>query len=214
MFFLKIGRLVYAGLPFLFLVCGSSSLYAGSYSVVETSQQKNLKISGTVVDESGMPVIGANVTVKEDPKVGVITDIDGKFSLTMPARGKTLVVSFIGYAEKEIKVKNGDNLRIVLVEDTEMLDEVQVIAYGTQSKVSVTGSMSSVRTEDLVKVPNASLTNALAGAMTGVAAVQSVGQPGMEDANLYIRGSSTLSEDGSDAPLVLVDGIERPFSQN
>ena len=76
MFFLKIGRLVYAGLPFLFLVCGSSSLYAGSYSVVETSQQKNLKISGTVVDESGMPVIGANVTVKEDPKVGVITDID------------------------------------------------------------------------------------------------------------------------------------------
>lgn len=213
MFFLKIGRLVYAGLPFLFLVCGSSSLYAGSYSVVETSQQRNLKISGTVVDESGMPVIGANVTVKEDPKVGVITDIDGKFSLTMPVKGKTLVVSFIGYAEKEIKVKNGDDLKIVLVEDTEMLDEVQVIAYGTQSKVSVTGSMSSVRTEDLVKVPNASLTNALAGAMTGVAAVQSVGQPGMEDANLYIRGSSTLSEDGSDAPLVLVDGIERPFSQ-
>ena len=98
----------------------------------------------------------------------------------------------------------------MLSENAELLDEVQVIAYGTQSKVSVTGAMSSVRTEELLKVPNASITNALAGAMTGVSSVQSIGQPGNEDATLYIRGSSTLSGDGSDAPLVLVDGIERP----
>ena len=101
----------------------------------------------------------------------------------------------------------------MLSENVELLNEVQVIAYGTQSKVSVTGAMSSVRTEELLKVPNASITNALAGAMTGVSSVQSIGQPGNEDATLYIRGSSTLSGDGSDAPLVLVDGIERPFSQ-
>lgn len=213
MFYLKIGRLVYASLPFLFFVSGSPDVYGASYSVVESFQQKNQKVSGTVLDESGMPIIGANVIVKEAPGVGVITDLDGNFSLTIPENGKTLLVSFIGYAEKEVKIKDSGMLKIVLSEDAKMLEEVQVIAYGTQSKVSVTGSMSSVRTEDLLKVPNASLTNALAGSMTGVAAVQSVGQPGMEDANLYIRGSSTLSQDGSDAPLVLVDGIERPFSQ-
>ena len=213
MLYLKIGSLVYASSLFLFFVSGSSDVYGASYNVIESFQQKNQKVSGTVLDESGMPVIGANVMVKEIPGIGVITDLNGNFSLTIPERGKTLLVSFIGYAEKEVKVKNGNFLKIILSEDTKMLDEVQVIAYGTQSKVSVTGSMSSVRTEDLLKVPNASLTNALAGSMTGVAAVQNVGQPGMEDANLYIRGSSTLSQDGSDTPLVLVDGIERPFSQ-
>lgn len=204
MLYLKIGSWVYASSLFLFFVSGSSDVYGASYNVIESFQQKNQKVSGTVLDESGMPVIGANVMVKGVPGIGVITDLNGNFSLTIPEKGKTLLVSFIGYAEKEVEVKNGNFLKIILSEDTKMLDEVQVIAYGTQSKVSVTGSMSSVRTEDLLKVPNASLTNALAGSMTGVAAVQSVGQPGMEDANLYIRGSSTLSQDGSDTPLVSV----------
>ena len=170
-------------------------------------------MTGTVVDESGEPVIGANVLVKGVAKVGVVTDIDGKFTLALPSGATTIVISFIGYEEKEVKVKDGKPLQVVLSENAELLDEVQVIAYGTQSKVSVTGAMSSVRTEELLKVPNASITNALAGAMTGVSSVQSIGQPGNEDATLYIRGSSTLSGDGSDAPLVLVDGIERPFSQ-
>ena len=155
----------------------------------EVLQQKTKRVTGTVVDESGEPVIGANVLVKGVAKVGVVTDIDGKFTLALPSGATTIVISFIGYEEKEVKVKDGKPLQVVLSENAELLDEVQVIAYGTQSKVSVTGAMSSVRTEELLKVPNASITNALAGAMTGVSSVQSIGQPGNEDATLYIRGS-------------------------
>ena len=177
------------------------------------AMQQSKVVKGTVVDANGETIIGANILVKEMAGVGVVTDFNGNFSLKLPAGVKKITVTFIGYAPQEITVKGDKPLRIVLLEDLEMLEEVQVIAYGTQSKVSVTGSMSSMRTDELLRVPNASLTNALAGSMTGVSSVQSVGQPGQEDATLYIRGSSTLSGDGSDAPLVLVDGIERPFSQ-
>lgn len=189
----------------------SASLYASG--TVESLQQKRREIKGVVIDETGLPVIGANVHVKGNSQVGTITDFDGNFVLRIPDGSETIVVSFIGYAKKTVKLSSKKIFKIVLEEDSEMLEEVQVIAYGTQSKVSVTGSMSSVRTEDLLKVPNASVTNALSGVMTGVSAVQSVGQPGEEDAALFIRGSSTLGTDGGDAPLVLVDGIERPFSQ-
>ena len=123
--------------------------------------RKRKRVTGTVVDESGEPVIGANVLVKGVAKVGVVTDIDGKFTLALPSGATTIVISFIGYEEKEVKVKDGKPLQVVLSENAELLDEVQVIAYGTQSKVSVTGAMSSVRTEELLKVPNASITNAL-----------------------------------------------------
>lgn len=211
--FKKRCRTIYAGLPLVVFLMGAPQMASASSPMISSVQQSSQKVTGTVLDETGMPVIGANVIVKGVTGVGVITDFDGKFILNLPDKANTLVISFIGYAEKEIKVKPGDNITVTLSENTEMLEEVQIIAYGTQSKVSVTGSMSSVRTEELLKVPNASVTNALAGTMTGVTAVQSVGQPGMEDADLYIRGSSTLSSDGSDAPLVLVDGIERPFSQ-
>ena len=204
----------YVSMPFFVFFVGTPCLLnAEGTHGNEVLQQKTKRVTGTVVDESGEPVIGANVLVKGVAKVGVVTDIDGKFTLALPSGATTIVISFIGYEEKEMKVKDGKPLQVVLSENAELLDEVQVIAYGTQSKVSVTGAMSSVRTEELLKVPNASITNALAGAMTGVSSVQSIGQPGNEDATLYIRGSSTLSGDGSDAPLVLVDGIERPFSQ-
>lgn len=176
-------------------------------------QQKQNQLRGVVLDESGIPVIGANVTVKGETGVGTITDLDGNFVINYSSKSATLLVSYVGYANKEIKVRANESVKIVLEEDSEMLDEVQVIAYGTQSKVSVTGSMSSIRTEELLRIPSASLTNALAGSMTGIASVQSSGQPGSEDATLYVRGSSTLGTDGSDQPLVLVDGIERPFSQ-
>lgn len=203
-----------AGLPLVFLLMGSPQMVSASSPTISSVQQSTQKVTGTVLDDAGMPVIGANVRVKGITGVGVITDFDGKFVLNLPNKTNTLVISFIGYAEKEVKVRAGENITITLSENTEMLEEVQVIAYGTQSKVSVTGSMSSIRTEELLKIPSASVTNALAGSMTGVTSVQSIGQPGMEDATLYIRGSSTLPGTGSsDTPLVLVDGVERPFSQ-
>ena len=186
---------------------------ASERPVVSTAQPQKSQFRGVVVDAQGRPLVGASVLIKEDLTVGTTTDINGNFNLGYAAKSATLLITYIGYADKEVRVMADTSTRIELSEDSEMLDEVQIIAYGTQSKVSVTGSMSSIRTEELLKVPSASITNALAGAMTGVTSVQNIGQPGNEDATLYVRGSSTLSSDGSDQPLVLVDGIERPFSQ-
>lgn len=211
----KIGKLLrtYMCAQLVFFLLGVPfTIWADTTYRTDATQQSKV-VKGTVVDSNGEPIIGANVLVKGENGIGVVTDLNGGFALKLPFGIKKITVTFIGYVTQEVAVKDGQTLRIVLAENAEMLDEVQIIAYGTQSKVSVTGSMSSIRTDELLKVPNASITNALAGAMTGVTAVQSIGQPGMEEAKLYIRGSSTLSNDGSDAPLVLVDGIERPFSQ-
>ncbi|MFR9524360.1 MAG: TonB-dependent receptor [Rikenellaceae bacterium] len=174
---------------------------------------QNVKITGSVTGVDNEPIIGATIVMTENSAVGALTDVDGKFSFALPAGAKSITVSYLGYIDKVINVENRTNVRITLEEETTTMDEIQVIAYGTQSKLSVTGSMSNVGTADLLKVNNASVSNALAGNMTGVSSVQAIGQPGYEDATLYIRGSSTLSDDGSDSPLVLVDGVERSFSQ-
>jgi len=196
---------------FLFLIGVPNQLKAnvGENNVVQNLKSKIVK--GIVVDETGVPIVGVNILVKSSPKLGTYSDIDGKFQLKIPENVKEIIVSFIGYKERTISVAKAVNLKIVLKENSQMLESVQVVAYGTQSKISVTGSMSSVRTQELTRIPNASISNALAGSMSGVTAVQSVGQPGAEDAKLYIRGGSTLS--GNDSPLVLVDGVERSFSQ-
>lgn len=162
-----------------------------------------LTITGNVSDENGIPVIGANVVVKNMNGVGVVTDIDGKFSMEMPEGAETLVVSFIGYTNQEVSVKNSDNLNIVLSENTATLDEVQIVAYGVQKKVTVTGAISSVGTDEILKTPVASMGNALSGKLPGLSAVQYSGQPGGDTPDLYIRGDAN--------PLVLVDGVERDF---
>ena len=197
--------LLFVGIPF--------HASAKSNEVNINQQQKVRVIKGTIVDKDGIPITGANILIKELPGLGTMSDIDGKFLLQISEKAKTLFISFIGFENQLIPIGKASNYNVVLKENARSLEGVQVIAYGTQSKVSVTGSMSSVQTKELIRMPNASVTNALAGSMTGVSSVQSIGQPGQEDAKLYIRGSSTLSNDGSDAPLVLVDGVERPFSQ-
>lgn len=196
-------------LLFCSVVWPESALPAENGTPVVQSQQPRA-IEGVVRDDKGEPVIGASVIIKGTTR-GIATDVNGKFKLDVPA-GAVLTVSSLGYAEVEVPVNQRTYIEVTLKTDSEMLETVQVIAYGTQSAISVTGSMSSVKTEDLVKIPNASVTNALAGSMPGVSAVQSIGQPGMEDAALYIRGSSTLGS-GDATPLVLVDGVERSFSQ-
>ena len=208
---LKMGRsmLVYVISLFCSVVWPGYALPVESGTpVVQTQQPK--AIEGVVVDDKGEPVVGASVIIKGTTR-GIATDVNGKFRLEVP-EGAVLKVSSLGYASTEVNVNQRTFVEVTLKTDSEMLESVQVIAYGTQSTISVTGSMSSVRTEELVKIPNASVTNALAGAMPGISAVQSIGQPGMEDASLYIRGSSTLGT-GDDTPLVLVDGVERSFSQ-
>ena len=191
------------------IFASKSAAVANNYSVQENMQSKSDEVTGIVSDNVG-PVIGASVIIK-GTTIGVITDIDGKFTINVP-KGATLVVSFIGYEDKLIQYKGEKHLNISLDESVQQLEEVQVIAYGTTKKVTVTGSMSSVNSDDLLKTPASSLANAMTGKVTGLSSVQSSGQPGSDDPTVYVRGVGSLSESLSQ-PLMLVDGVERSFFQ-
>ena len=174
----------------------------------EGMQQNTVKVTGTVKDTNGEPIIGANVMVVGSA-TGVITDIDGNFTLNVPV-GSKLQFSFIGYKEQVVPVKKGISLNIVLEEDAQMLGEVEVVAYGVQKKVSVTGAISSMRGDDLLKTPAGSISNTLSGQVTGISSVQYSGEPGADAADIYVRGIATTN---NATPLIQVDGVERDFSQ-
>lgn len=165
-------------------------------------KQQIPQITGTVVDEKGEPIIGANVGVVGQ-SVGAITDMDGNFTLSA-SQGSRLQVSYIGYATQEVTVK-GTRLSVVLREDSKALDEVVVVGYGTQKKVNLTGAVSVVSTKDLRIKPVGQTSVALQGLIPGLTIKQSTGEPGNDGASIRLRGVGTLSD--SD-PLVLIDGIE------
>lgn len=171
--------------------------------VVAVVQQKKNTVTGVVLDPTGMPVIGANIMVKGTTS-GTITDMDGKFSLDVD-KDATLVISYIGFASQEIKVGNQTKLSISLKEDSEALDELVVVGFGTQKKASVVGSVQTVKPKEL-KVPSSSLSNSFAGRIAGVVAVQRSGEPGADGANFWIRGVSTFA--GPTSPLIFIDGVE------
>ena len=192
----------------LLAVCPAGAFGSGS-GLQEQGRQSGKPMSGVIVDEYG-PVAGAAIRVK-DLMTGTITDADGKFSMEL-REGDVLIVTFLGYEDKKV-TWNGENpLTVRLEPDAYSLDEVQVVAYGTVKKVTVTGAISSMNSSDVMKTPSGSITNALSGKISGLASVQSKGQPGEDDATLYVRGVGSLSTDLS-SPLVLVDGVERSFSQ-
>lgn len=168
--------------------------------------QQKISVTGKVVDSLGEPIIGANVVV-QGQTVGTITDIDGVFKLDVP-KGAKLLVSFIGYSSKTVEVKQS-NVEIVLEDDSQMLGEVEVVAYGVQKKVSVTGAISSVKGEELTKTPTGSISNMLSGQMAGLTTVQYSGEPGSDAANIFVRGQATWNQS---APLIQVDGVERSFN--
>ena len=181
---------------------------AGSVSEVQAVQQQQT-IKGIVVDATGEGVIGASVVV-EGTTIGVITDFDGRFSLPVPKGGK-IKISFIGYKEQIItKYSPNQELRVVMEDDSQLLGEVEVVAYGSQKKVTITGAISSMKGDDLLKTPAASLSNVLSGQVTGISSVQYSGEPGADAADLYVRGIATWN---NAAPLIQVDGVEREFSQ-
>ena len=163
------------------------------------------KVSGTVKDANGDPIIGANVTVKGDSSIGTITDIDGRFVLDVPA-GAVLQVSFIGFASQDVEVGDKSKLNVALQEDNELLDEVVVVGYGTQKKVNLTGSVSSVSSDAFENRPITQASQALSGLASGITVSQSSGRPGGDQASIRIRGMGTFSGAGSD-PLVLIDGL-------
>lgn len=171
-----------------------------------------VSVKGTVHDESGMEVIGANVKIK-GTTMGTITDLDGGFVIKVPnANDAVLVISFIGYEPKLVPLKGKTSVKVTLVETSNELSEVTVVAYGSQKKETLTGAISSIKTDALLRSPNANIANSLAGQITGLSSVTTSGKPGAEDTSIYIRGVGSLTTEGS-APLVLVDGVERSFFQ-
>ena len=169
------------------------------------------KVSGRVLDDAGEPVIGAGILLK-GTSIGTITDLDGYFILSVPDLNGVFVVSFVGMESQEIPIKGKSKFNVTLKSSSQMLEEVQVVAYGAQKKVTLTGSVSSINTSELLKVPTASIGNMLSGVLSGVSSIQTTGQPGGDDPELFIRGISTLNSANA-KPLYLVDGVERDFFQ-
>ncbi|MBO4466742.1 MAG: TonB-dependent receptor [Bacteroidales bacterium] len=169
---------------------------------------QNLRVEGKVLDEQGEALIGAGVVI-QGTRTGTITDLDGNFVLPSVPRGAVLEVSCVGYATQEVQV-TGRSITITLEPDTKALEEAVVVAYGQQKKVTITGAVSAVGSDELLKAPVANVANALQGNLPGVSAVQPSGMPGADEPVIRIRGVGSLN---SAEPLVLVDGVERSFSQ-
>ena len=178
------------------------------------AQQDQVPYSGVVKDaKTGEPLIGASVILKGSTKYGASTDLDGNFTIYLPKDVKPeLEVSFISYQTQVIVPVQSSGIVVALSDDQNFLDAVQVVAYGKQKKTSITGAITSIGSEDLLKSPSGSAANSLAGALTGVSTIQASGQPGAEDPDIYVRGSGSLTNEAS-KPLILVDGVERSFFQ-
>ena len=167
---------------------------------------QNIQVKGTVVSGSDdYPLPGVNVVVK-GTATGVITDIDGNFTISVPSDA-TLTFTYVGFKAQDVAVNGQTTLNVVLQEDMETLEEVVVVGYGVQKKANLTGAVTSIKSDELLKAKSANSTNALVGQMPGLISKQATGEPGADDANLYIRGIATFQGDTS--PAFIIDGIER-----
>lgn len=194
---LKVGMLVCAS------ILAANAAYANYPSSNEllTVTQQTGKIKGTIVDsKTGEPVIGASVKVK-GTKLAAVTDLNGEFELNTHANA-TLQISYVGFKETEVKASNG--MKISLEEDTESLEEVVVVGYGTQKKESLTGAMANIKGEKLKDITSATVENMLNGKVSGVYVAPGSGRPGSTGA-IIIRGQTSIN--GATAPLWVVDGV-------
>jgi len=158
-------------------------------------------ISGIVREVDGLPLAGVNIQIKGTNK-GVITDADGRFTIDAPPNA-IMIISFVGFITREVPVAQG-NINIVLERESESLNQVVVVGYGTAKKATLTGSVTAIKGAELVKAPSTNLSNSLAGRLPGLTAVTRSGEPGQDGSILRIRGSNTLNDN---SPLVVVDGI-------
>ncbi|WP_041620588.1 SusC/RagA family TonB-linked outer membrane protein [Paludibacter propionicigenes] len=178
-------------------------------SSVVLAQGKHV-VKGSVLDETNQPLIGATVVVKNVKNTGVITDVDGKFTINVPDGQNTLVVSYIGYNSQDVSVTGKNNITVRLADNTVNMDEVVVVGYGQQKKASVVGSITQTTGDKLTRTGGvSSLGAALTGNLPGVSTMQTTSKPGEEDPQIIIRGISSWN---NSSPLVLVDGIERSMS--
>lgn len=171
---------------------------------IERSPSVDRNVTGNVTDEKGEGMPGVSVLIKGTQK-GTTTDLDGKFTMELPDGPVVLVVSFVGYTSQEIEVLNQSGVNVTLQPENKYLEEIVVVGYGTQKKVNLTGSVSVINSEDLIKRPVGQTSAALQGAVPGLTITQKSGQPGRDGGTMRIRGVGTT---GDSNPLVIVDGVE------
>jgi len=184
-------------------IIGRQIILTKSTDINNPSSQQHKSISGKVTDSSGGALPGVTILVKGTTS-GIITDANGNYALANVPSAATLVFSFVGMKTQEIKIEGKTLVNVKLVEETVGLEEVVAVGYGTMKKGNLTGSVSTVRSNDLATVPMASTTNSLAGRLSGLVALQSGGQPGYDAATLSIRGFGDA--------LIIVDGVEADFN--
>ena len=176
---------------------------------VGASAQEKVTVTGTVIDATGEGIIGASV-LEAGTTNGTITDFDGNFKIMVKPTA-TLRISYVGFESQSVRLNGQQSIKVTLLEDRQVIEEVVVVGYGHQKKESVIGAISQVNTRELLKSPAGNVSQALAGKVAGLVTTQTSGAPGADDMKLYIRGQASFA--GDNQPLVMVDGIERPFSQ-
>lgn len=215
---LRVFKIALSQILIALIFVGSS--YAGVAKIEKTKFTKTnekgikenapIKVTGKVTDQAtGETLVGVSILIK-GTNVGAVTDINGKFTVTA-AENAVLVVSYIGYTTQEVPVDGKPLLNIKLQSSSKGLNEVVVVGYGVQKKVTVTGAVVSVKGDELIKSPATNLSNSIAGRMAGVTATNPGGEPGYDGSTIRIRGTNTL---GNSDPLVVIDGVPSPAGQN
>ncbi|MFB9054642.1 SusC/RagA family TonB-linked outer membrane protein [Formosa undariae] len=169
------------------------------------SEQLDKTIKGTVIGHDGFPIPGVTIIIKDTNK-GVVTDLEGKYTLKEVPNDAILVFSYLGMISQEVSVTDKSVIDITMKDDLSELNEVVVVGYGKQDKISVTGSVASIKTEEIKRSPSPNIVGALTGQLSGLTTVQNNGRPGSEDYSIYLRGVSTTN---NSSPLILIDGVPR-----
>jgi TonB-linked SusC/RagA family outer membrane protein len=186
-------------------------LFENNLVVISSGEeiQQPRTVTGKVTDkDTGEPLTGVNIVV-EGTTTGVMSNVNGTYSIMVPNDNATLAFSFVGYNTQRMVVSSKATIDIVLVSTTSVLEEVVVIGYGTQKKITITGAVGNIQAAEIIKSPTSSINNALAGRAAGIVTIQSTSRPGQDFAEIFIRGRATT---GSTSPLILVDGIERDIT--
>ncbi len=192
--------------------CSNSSrhCFRGGVKLTETQQVNQSKtVKGKVVDDNGDPLIGVTVAVKGQTGTGCVTDVDGNFSLSVLSNA-TLVFSYVGYATVTVKAEGQSNLNITMKSDAQELDEVVAIGYGTMKKRDLTGAVSSVKAEDIVRMPTSNVIEAIQGQVAGLDITRSNGEAG-SGVNMNLRGVRSINGDNN--PLFIIDGMEGSYEE-
>ena len=201
----KSKRMLFSAMAASILLAGSPQLVFAEVMDMHTTMQTGT-VKGQVVDENGEPIIGASVLLKGTSN-GVITDVDGNFTLNGVSKG-TLVISYVGYKTQEISIREKRVLKITLKEDSELLDEVVVVGYGIQKKATLSGSVTQVRGDEvLAGKATQSMASAMQGTIPGLTITRTSSRPGNEGTNITLRGGISVNDDAN-KPMIIIDGVE------